>query len=175
MMFVDGENLAIRYGAVLAGRQPQSHITYEPSVLVWSGHLQIPARIAEVVRVYFYTCVAQDEVRRQVIEEQLKSLGVHAPRVFSKVKGKRSKRVDVSLATDMLTHAHRDNYDLAILIAGDEDYVPLVQAVMSEGKRVAVWFFKDGLSRALKIAADHYYDLDKILFESNNELAYLHL
>jgi uncharacterized LabA/DUF88 family protein len=67
----------------------------------------------------------------------------------------------------MLTHAHRGNYDLAVLVAGDEDYVPLVQAVMAEGKRVAVWFLQDGLSDALRLEADHFYDLANVLLEGN--------
>jgi hypothetical protein len=36
MMFVDGENLAIRYGSLLQNTSPVSHIVYEPSVFVWS-------------------------------------------------------------------------------------------------------------------------------------------
>jgi uncharacterized LabA/DUF88 family protein len=175
MIFVDGENFAIRYSAALAERSPENHVTHDPNVLVWSSYLQIPPNIGELVRIYYYTCVGQDEVRRQAVEDRLKSLGVHAPRVFSKVKGKRSKRVDVSLTTDMLIHAHRDNYDVAILVAGDEDYVPLVQAVMAEGKRVVVWFFADGLSRALKVSADHYFDIGSVLFEQQRNLAFLHL
>ena len=46
----------------------------------------------------------------------------------------------------MLTHAFRKNYDMAILVAGDEDYIPLVKAVMSEGRKVVLWFVEDGLS-----------------------------
>jgi uncharacterized LabA/DUF88 family protein len=175
MMFVDGENLAIRYSRLLANRASESHVTHDPSVLVWSRFLNIPPNIGELVRVYYYTCVSQDEVHRQSIEDRLKALGIHAPRVFSKVKGKRSKRVDISLATDMLSHAHRDNYDIAILVAGDEDYVPLVQAVMAEGKRVVLWFFGDGLSRSLKVAADHYYDIGTVLFGLQSDLMYMHL
>src|SRR5690349_16878001 len=125
MMFVDGENSAIRYSAILAGRPEEGHVTHDPGVLVWSTYLQVPPHVGELVRIYYYTCVSGDELRRRAVEDQLKELRVHAPRVFSKVRGKRSKRVDVSLATDMLSHAHRDNYDVAILMAGDEDYVPL--------------------------------------------------
>jgi uncharacterized LabA/DUF88 family protein len=42
----------------------------------------------------------------------------------------------------MLTHAHKGNYDIAILIAGDDDYGPLVKAVKDTGCRVVLWFFK---------------------------------
>ena len=71
------------------------------------------------------------------------------------------KGVDISLAVDMLSHAHRKNYALAILIAGDADYVPLVKAVKAEGSRVFVWFFDEryGLSRDLRMSADHYAEI----------------
>jgi uncharacterized LabA/DUF88 family protein len=50
---------------------------------------------------------------------------------------------------------------LAILIAGDGDYVPLVKAVKAEGSRVYLWFFNEhyGLSRNLRISVDYYADI----------------
>jgi uncharacterized LabA/DUF88 family protein len=94
----------------------------------------------------------------------LKSLGIEQPRVFSKSKGRRSKRVDISLATDMLGHAHRKNYDIAILVSGDEDYVPLVEAVAAEGRRVVLWALPNGLSPKLENAVDYCFDLTQLLF-----------
>jgi len=46
------------------------------------------------------------------------------------------------------------------LIAGDGDYVPLVEEVKHLGKRVLVIFFSEdsGLSPALKLAADDFFD-----------------
>ena len=175
MVFVDGENLAIRYRAALDGRPLPSHVQYDPDVLVWSPYANIPPAVVEVVRTYYYTSVGQDEPRRREVEDRLKGLGIGAPRVFPKEKGKRSKRVDISLATDMLSHAHRGHYDVAILVAGDEDYVPLVQAVMAEGRRVVVWFFANGLSRDLRLAADHYYDIGGILLTASDQLTYVHM
>ncbi len=65
----------------------------------------------------------------------------------------------------MLSHASRKNHALAILIAGDADYVPLVKAVKVEGSRVYVWFFDEhyGLSRDLRMSADLYAEIS-ILF-----------
>ena len=105
------------------------------------------------------------------MKETLKSIGIEAPRVFKKTKGRRSKRIDISLATDMLSHAHRGNYDIAILVAGDEDYVPLVEAVMAEGCRVVLWFLEDGLSPALKLKVDHYFDIGTFLLHDDEYLS----
>lgn len=46
----------------------------------------------------------------------------------------REKAVDVKLATDLLML--RDIYDIAILVSGDQDYVPAVQVVKDAGKHV---------------------------------------
>jgi uncharacterized LabA/DUF88 family protein len=69
----------------------------------------------------------------------------------------------------MLIHAHRKNYDVAILVAGDQDYIPLVDAVMAEGARVVLWFLEKGLHPALKRKADYYFDLGLILLEYDKD------
>jgi Uncharacterized conserved protein len=99
--------------------------------------------------------------------EKLKNIGIEAPRVFKKNKTRGSKQVDISLSVDMLTHASRKNYDVAVLAAGDEDYAPLVDAVMAEGRRVCLWFVEKGLSPLLKNRVDHFYSLEHILLDEN--------
>jgi len=39
------------------------------------------------------------------------------------------KRTDVNIAIHLLTNAYKDNYDKAVLISGDSDIIPAVQAV----------------------------------------------
>ena len=66
------------------------------------------------------------------------------------------KGTDVQLATDMITHNFKNNYDVAILVAGDTDYVGAVQAVKDNGKHVEVALFgTQGTSRQLRAAADN--------------------
>ena len=168
MIFVDGENLAIRYGATLKARAetPPDHVSYMPDVYVWTKSLndRLAVQGGGIVRTYYYTSVQADYPSIDEIEDKLKAVGVEAPRVFKRGKAGRSKRVDISLATDMLTHAHRHHYDIALLFAGDEDYVPLVQAVQREGCRVHLCFIPDGLSPTLSRAADGYSDITEYLF-----------
>jgi NYN domain-containing protein len=169
MIFVDGENLAIRCGNALksSGQAPRAEVQCEPDLFVWSPDLnrrpnQFPP--PHVMRRYYYTSVkGGDEPRIEDIQARLKTLGIETPRVFRKAKGERRKQVDISLATDMLVHATRKHYDVAVLVAGDEDHVPLVRAVQLEGARVYVWFLSDGLSPKLKHVADHFVDLDEFL------------
>ena len=73
----------------------------------------------------------------------------------------------------MLTHAFRDNYDAAVLIAGDEDYVPLVDAVSNLGKNVFLWFIDNGLSQELRRRAHHYFDMTCALTDPHKFGLYL--
>lgn len=161
MIFVDGENLAARYGELLGERQPLKHVAYQKGVFVWSSYLRrIGNPPVPIVRHSYYTSSVGSGEDRDVLHSRLKEVGIEAPHVFPRRKGGRSKRVDISLSVDMLSHAHRRNYDVAVLVAGDEDYVPLVEAVEREGCRVVLWFFDNGLSQALARQADHFFNLE---------------
>jgi uncharacterized LabA/DUF88 family protein len=71
------------------------------------------------------------------------------------------KGVDVQLATDLLTHSFKNNYDTAILVAGDNDYVGALQAVKDNGKHVEVALFgKERTSRQLREVADRIISMD---------------
>ncbi|MCD6452840.1 MAG: NYN domain-containing protein [Dehalococcoidales bacterium] len=71
------------------------------------------------------------------------------------------KGVDVQLATDMITHSFRDNYDVAVLVAGDSDFVGALQAVKDNGKNVEIALFgKETTSRSLRVVADKVITID---------------
>jgi uncharacterized LabA/DUF88 family protein len=71
------------------------------------------------------------------------------------------KGVDVQLATDLLTHSFKRNYDTAILVAGDNDYVGALQAVKDNGNHVEVALFgKERTSHGLRDVADRIIDMD---------------
>lgn len=76
------------------------------------------------------------------------------------------KGIDVQLATDMLTHGFRNNYDTAILVAGDNDFVGALQAVKDLGKHVEVALFgREGSSRQLREVADRIVGLNSRFLE----------
>jgi len=65
------------------------------------------------------------------------------------------KGVDIQLATDMITHSFKNNYDVAVLVAGDNDFVGALQAVKDNGKNVEVALFgKERTSFRLRMVAD---------------------
>ncbi len=78
------------------------------------------------------------------------------------------KEVDVSLAVELLEHALLNHYDVAILVSGDRDFVPVIQKVQSVGKRVEVASYEDFVSndREIELTADVYHKLRDIPFLS---------
>lgn len=63
------------------------------------------------------------------------------------------KAVDVMLATDLLLL--RDIYNVAVIVSGDQDYVPAVQVVKDSGKRVINVAFEARNGRLLPGGASH--------------------
>jgi uncharacterized LabA/DUF88 family protein len=70
--------------------------------------------------------------------------------------------VDITLTKDMLVHAFNDNYDAAVLVTGDGDYIPVVEELKHMGKSVYLVFFEDdgaGLNKELRLACDKFFKL----------------
>jgi uncharacterized LabA/DUF88 family protein len=67
-------------------------------------------------------------------------LGRHEPRIDRETGRKYhvEKETDVNLAVDMVVGAYRDRYDVAMLVAGDSDYVRAAEALKDRGKQL-VW------------------------------------
>jgi uncharacterized LabA/DUF88 family protein len=89
-------------------------------------------------------------------------LGRHEPRTDR--YGQRyhvEKETDVNLAVDMVVGAYEERFDVAMLVAGDTDYVRAIQAVQARGKRV-VWCHLPAQAHIARLAelADERYPLD---------------
>lgn len=172
MLFVDGENFTIcaQKVALKADVKLIEGDIYMPDVFVWlpglrgttnvMGHAYLPLQ-PNAIRSFYYTTVPGDEVKVNDVKQKLRNL-LFSPQVFKKRKDK-SKGVDIALAKDLLVHAFLNHYDVAALIAGDGDYVPLIEEVKHLGKVVYLSFFKnDGLSPELRLAADYYLDMESM-------------
>jgi uncharacterized LabA/DUF88 family protein len=91
-------------------------------------------------------------------------LGRHEPRIDME-SGRRyhvEKETDVNLAVDMVVGAYRDRYDVAMLVAGDTDYVRAIQAVQERGKTL-VWCHLPSQRRTDQLAqiCDECRELDE--------------
>jgi len=173
MVFIDGENLAMRFAALRAaqGDLPLlEHVGFRKDVYVWTRKAMNPMVRRNVLRKYYFTSVSADTNRIEEVQGELKELGIEAPMVFKKHRTKGSKMVDISIATEMLVQVIRKNIDAVALVAGDEDYVPLIEAVKREGCRVLLWFLENGLSPHLKAASDYFAPLEDLFFTSKPDL-----
>ena len=74
------------------------------------------------------------------------------------------KGVDVMLATDLVVRAYQDQYDTAILVSGDGDFYPAIQAVKDRGKQVEVAAFESNISAEASRVADLHIKLTKTFF-----------
>jgi uncharacterized LabA/DUF88 family protein len=70
------------------------------------------------------------------------------------------KGVDSLIAFDLIALATRDAYDIAILVAGDQDFVCPILEVRMIGKQVENAFIEDGWSPALRGVVDKAILLD---------------
>ena len=77
------------------------------------------------------------------------------------------KKVDVIIAIDIISLAYENTYDIAILVSGDGDFIPVVKKLKELDKKIELWAFRYSLSNALReeLKNKDIYYLDDILSE----------
>jgi uncharacterized LabA/DUF88 family protein len=70
-----------------------------------------------------------------------------------------SKNADSFLIIDAVTLS--DKLDVAIILGGDKDYLPLIWFLKSRGCRVEIWSWPESTSPEVQNAADFYFPLTK--------------
>ncbi|MFW9969788.1 MAG: NYN domain-containing protein [Candidatus Odinarchaeota archaeon] len=75
------------------------------------------------------------------------------------------KKVDIKIAVDMVSLAYENKYDIAVLVSGDGDFVPVIKKIKDLDKSVELWAFKYSLANTLKeqIELSKIFYLDDIL------------
>ena len=115
----------------------------------------------DLLRCYFYYCApwtsaepTSSELRRmdeheQFMEEisQLERWGVRLGKLQKRWDGHKEyfeqKRVDVLLSVDMVRHSAAGHIQHVILIAGDSDFIPAIEATKESGATVTLWYGDD--------------------------------
>ena len=168
MAFVDGTNLLTEMGKKIGA----SYSAYTPSDEVISLGAMIVneflnKRLCFEVSVTDYTRLRKYWFGSyQGSPEGLLNLKTmlrkreYEPMIYQKFKGGREKKVDIAVAKEMLINAFHHNYDIALLVAGDEDYVDLVQDLKRYGVFVIGAFFPQGRSPDLELACDRFCTLE---------------
>ncbi len=179
MMFVDGENLTIQGQKVAKaeGVELMEGPFYQPDTFLWvpgpthSGFLRTlagrsPLSAPAPIQSHYYTSVVGNDQELQSLSRQVREAGFK-PHIFKKSKkAEKSKGVDISLARDVLVHGFEGGFSYALLIAGDQDYLPLVQELQQRRLAVFVSFFQNGLGRKLRAEADFFFPLDRVFLDS---------
>jgi nitrogen regulatory protein PII len=104
---------------------------------LFGNSFEVNAGPLRVVRRYWFSSLQGSQEDLDAMQKALRSFGYEAV-LFRKVKGRHEKGVDLAVARGMLMHAFHKNYDVAVLIAGDEDYLGLIQDVKRKGRQVQV-------------------------------------
>ncbi|MCX6599291.1 MAG: NYN domain-containing protein [Acidobacteria bacterium] len=112
----------------------------------------------EIAKCFYYDCVDDGDAVTQKFFDHIRALPgwhVREGRLVGGRKERRSqKRVDVMLTVEMLSHAINKNMDRAILLAGDDDFTPLVDELLRHGTYVEVWSARGADAKHLNNSAD---------------------
>lgn len=126
----------------------------------------------DLIRIYYYDAIVEDsDPEYQEQKERfakIKNIDGYEIRLGRlKRKGTlrdrlKQKGVDVRLSIDMLSKAYQEHYDFALFVAGDSDFLDLVEAVKDSNRRVYGFYFRDHVAKDLldsfdtKIAIDNF-------------------
>ena len=87
MVFVDGENLSIRYKNYLEknGLKAPNHVKHVQDVYTWTQYANRHTHSkCSLVRSFYYTCAKGDHDRIEALQDELIECGISDPRVFKK-------------------------------------------------------------------------------------------
>ena len=133
-----------------------------------------------LIRIYYYNAVVGQREEPDRFRDQRKFFSSVAQIPYTELRLGRlvynnwpnnppiEKGVDVLLATDMIIHSFKNNYDIAILVGGDNDFVPALQALKDNGKNVEVALFgKERTSLQLREVADRIHEINARLMNKS--------
>lgn len=72
------------------------------------------------------------------------------------------KGVDVHLAVDLVSHAFKNNYDIAVVCSGDVDMIESFKIVKALGKRIVVISHGEMAAKNIIKEADIFVDVSKL-------------
>ena len=118
--------------------------------------------VGELIRAYYYDAIIEDisDPKHQEQDKYLKNVRrndfyeVRLGRLVRTPEGYRQKGVDALIATDMIQKAYQGHYEIAVLLAGDDDLLDVVKAVKDSGKRIHGVYFQGHVSSRLEESFD---------------------
>lgn len=164
MVFVDGGYLR-EYLKKKWGNDEFSTGVFQQLVRELVGMVYYGQIFGELIRIYYYDAIVDEHEkaereRQQRFFEDLRRLPFCAVRlgslVKSNAKGYKQKGVDILMAIDMLGKAYEKHYEMAVLVAGDRDFVDLVEAVKNTGARVYGAYIENHVAKTLLDSLDNH-------------------
>jgi uncharacterized LabA/DUF88 family protein len=122
---------------------------------IWHLDFNALKRNLGAQKAFYYDCSDGQKEMEEFLRRVRSAGGYHV--VLGELKGERRQRqkeVDVHLAVDALRHAAYRNISTAIIIAGDQDLRPAIQALVDLGIYVKLFYERDSASPELVEAAD---------------------
>jgi len=135
----------------------------------------------ERLRTYFYDCMpyrneppAEDEKIRYANYCKFRDIIESLPRFqmrFGKLRKNRDgsfeqKRVDILMAVELVRLSWSHQIGHAIIVSGDSDFVPAIEAANDAGVITTLYYSKKSVHDELLSAVDERYEMNQSFFES---------
>lgn len=168
MIFIDGGYL--RKGAKeLWGIDLDNFLFTQFSIYIAQkvfGSIKLP----QIIRTYFYDGLVdpidkkfelQNESHKKIIREH-RGYEIRQGRLIKLGDGKyRQKGVDVLMAIDMIDKANSNQYDVALIVAGDLDHIEAIKNIRNKGKQIVDVFFRNSIAEDILLNVDDHLELSK--------------
>jgi uncharacterized LabA/DUF88 family protein len=184
LVFVDGENLSIRYSEMIrAGRIPSADNIIFEDCFIWNNNI-LKQHLWNLKRISYYTSCVGDDPKINAVREKISStifsvsaemLSMNVFRNYSgqiipfvRKKSSKSKKegiCDISIAVDIMRACYRDHAQSIWLFSGDGDFIQLCQEIVHSGKMVVASAFSSGLCPEIPMVVDEFISLDKYFFQ----------
>jgi uncharacterized LabA/DUF88 family protein len=187
LIFVDGENLVLRYQEMLqSGRIPAPDNVHIPDCFIWNQRV-LDDHIWNLKRVSYYTSVIGDDDRVREVRERIAAttftcrtgvVGVGFNTSFTtrtgqiipfvRKKSTRSRKesvCDISITVDVMRACYRDHAKIIWVFSGDGDFLSLFNEVVHNGKSAYASAFSSGFNEEIRFAVDEFLLLDKYFFQ----------
>ena len=184
LVFIDGENLAIRYKEMLAnGRVPRPGNVWVEDSFIWNQRV-LEDQMWNIKRISYYTSVVGDDPLVRKVREKIggtsfkcatsgnsSKTGQIVPFVRKKPSKSRKESIcDIAIAVDVMRACYRDHADTVWIFSGDGDFAVLVNEVLHSGKCAYLSAFSSGLNDELSFMVDEFLPLDQHFFLSEKEV-----
>lgn len=121
-----------------------------------------PGTFLGLIRAYYYDAIPEATDKNYAKQmDYLKGVKTHdyievrEGRAIRKGNGRLTQKgVDTLITIDMLTKAYTNQYDVAVLLTGDADFLDLVYEVKNTGKQIWGAFFEKNVSEPLRESFD---------------------